>query len=106
MTKLPRGIDGRGALPRAYRRAVRDLAAELGGEGSLSVAERELIEQCAILMVRASSMRADVLQGKTIDTTEITRLANSSARLMQAVANQRRKRKPEFVPLRERIKQS
>ena len=93
MTKLPRGVDGRSALARQYRQAVRDLAADFGGEDALTVAERELIEQAAIMIVRASTMRADILKGVAVDDTAATRLANASARLMQAVANQNRKRK-------------
>jgi hypothetical protein len=102
--KLPTGVDGRSALARAYRRACRDLAAEFGGESNLTFGERLLIEQSALLSVQATALRGDVLQGRVIDSTEITRLANSSARLIQAVSAQRSKRKPAFVPIRERLK--
>jgi hypothetical protein len=106
MRKLPAGVDSRSKLARQYRQAVRDLAAEIGGEDALSVAERELIEQAAVLMALSASMRTDVLRGNAVDSVEITRLANSSATLIAAVTKQRSKRKPEFIPLRERLKQS
>lgn len=91
------GVDGRGKRARKFRQAVADLAKDFGGEDGLSVAERELIQQAAILMVQAETMRTAVLKGDAIDSTDITRLGNSSARLLQAVAAMRGKRKPEHV---------
>jgi hypothetical protein len=90
MAKLPDGVDGRSRLARQYREIVRDLSKDFGGEAALNVAERELIETAAIMLLRSAAVRTAILNGEVIDDIAVSRLANSSARLMQAV-DQRRK---------------
>lgn len=97
----PRGlarVDGRSAAARRFRRLCREFAADLGGEDSLTAAERALIEQAAAMTMTAQDAQAALLRGETVDTDGLVRLGNCSARLLSALGVQRRKRRPAHVP--------
>jgi len=89
--------DGRSALARRFRRLCQDFAADLGGEDSLTAAERALIRQAASMVMQAEEAQADLLSGRTVDADAMVRLSNASARLLSALGVQRRKRQPQHV---------
>ena len=90
--------DGRSSMARRFRRLCKDLAADLGGEDSLSAAERALIRQAAAMTMQAEDAQADLLRGEPVDSDVMVRLSNASARLLSALGVARRKRQPAHVP--------
>lgn len=86
--------DGRSAPSRRFRRLCRDFAGDLGGEQSLTAAERALIRQAAAMTMQAEQAQAALLNGETVATDDLVRLSNASARLLSALGVQRRKRNP------------
>jgi len=84
--------DGRSAPCRRFRRLCQDFASDLGGEESLTAAERALVRQAAAMTMQAEGAQAALLSGDTVDADGMVRLSNASARLLSALGAQRRKR--------------
>jgi hypothetical protein len=95
---LRRKVDGRSAEARRFRRRFLDLAGDLGGESSLTEAERALVRQAAVMTIRADEAQATLLAGERVETDELVRLSNACARLLSALGVQRRKRQPAHIP--------
>lgn len=93
-----RAPDGRSRQARRFRRLCADFAADLGGVESLTAAERALIHQAAVMTMKAEDAQGALLRGETVDTDDLVRLSNASARLLSALGVQRRKRQAPHVP--------
>jgi hypothetical protein len=87
------GIDGRSAGARRLHDIIADLEADLGGD--LGEAERLQVRTAAGLVLHSERLTADMLNGKPVDSEQVTRTANSAARLLGAL---RAKRKPKAGP--------
>jgi hypothetical protein len=81
----PKGVDGRSAEARRFKDLVSSFAASLGGEGALTEAERALIRNAASLTVQCERLQAALVAGREVNSEEMTRLANSSARVLAAL---------------------
>jgi hypothetical protein len=90
----PKGVDGRSAEARRFKDLVSSFAAGLGGESALTEAERALVRNAALLTVQSERLQAALLAGREVNSEELARLANSSARVFAAL---RIKREPKEV---------
>ncbi len=84
--------DGRSAEARRFRDLVASFAASLGGEAALSEADRALIRNAAALTLQCERMQAAAVDGREVDLEAMTRLANSTARIMAALKLKRPRR--------------
>ena len=64
----------------------------------MTAAELALVQQAATMTLTAQDAQAAILRGETVDTDDLVRLSNASARLLSALGAQRRKRQPAHVP--------
>ena len=87
-------VDGRSATARRFRRLCKAFAGDLGGEESLTAAERALVQQAAAMVLQAEDTQAALLRGEAVGSDDLVRLSNASARLLSALGAQRRKRQP------------
>jgi hypothetical protein len=81
----------------AYRetlRAITAMESDLGGKGELSTAERQLIQNSAVLGALIGDISARYLKSgiRAINTAELALLMNSQLRIFQAIGIQRRQR--------------
>jgi hypothetical protein len=97
------GRDGRASLPRRHRELARAFARDLGGEASLTAAERQMVEQAATITLRAEALKAKLLSGEEVNDDAMVRLTNSSTRILTALGVANRKRKPAGPSLAEHI---
>jgi hypothetical protein len=81
----PKGVDGRSAEARRFKDLVSSFAASLGGEGALTEAERALIRNATLLTLQSERLQAVFVAGREVNSEELTRLANSSARVLAAL---------------------
>lgn len=96
------GIDGRSAAARRFRDLVADLAADLGGEASLSNADLALVRQCATSVMATEQLSASIVNGQAVDADSLVRLNNTTARLLVSLRRKGRQT-PLQAPLRERL---
>ncbi len=89
---LVEGVDGRGASARRFRDLIADLSRDLGGD--LGQAETLQVRTVASLIVHAERLTADMLNGKPVESEELTRVSNSAARLLTSLRAKRAARKP------------
>lgn len=89
--------DGRSSLARRHRVLAGNFAADLGGMTNLSHAERALVDQAAMVTLRAEQLRGAMLSGEIIDDDVLVRLNNSAVRILNALTAQR-KRKGDAPP--------
>jgi hypothetical protein len=83
---------------RLFCRLRAKFKADLGLE-TLSGSDRVLLDQAALLALRARQMRDAVLSGDTIVADEdIVRCANAAMRAMTLLRNRKDRDKPEHVP--------
>jgi hypothetical protein len=85
--------DGRSSMARRHRVLAQNFAADLGGLAALSHAERAMVDQAALIVLRAEGMRAELLSGNAVDNDELVRLSNAATRILVSLGIQRRKRK-------------
>jgi hypothetical protein len=83
---------GRSAEARRFKDLVSSFAASLGGEGALTEAERALIRNAALLTLQSERLQAAFVAGREVNSEELTRLANSSARMLAALRNKRERK--------------
>jgi len=83
-------VDGRSSEARRLRDLISDLTAELGG--SLSQIDQLRVRAAAIQVVHAEHLTADLLNGKPVDSEELTRASNSASRLLNALRAGKAKR--------------
>jgi len=88
---LDASIDGRSAPARRFRDLYFSFVAELGGEASLTEAERALCRQAAALTLRAEELQNAIVRGDAVEDEQAVRLANSAAR---ALGQLRRRARP------------
>ncbi|MFI4935204.1 MAG: hypothetical protein ACHP7N_11330 [Caulobacterales bacterium] len=89
---LVEGVDGRSAQARRLRDVIADLTADLGGD--LGEAERLQVRAVAGLVVHGEHLTADMLNGRDVDSEQLTRVSNSAARLLAALKRNRQRRAP------------
>jgi hypothetical protein len=82
--------------PEAARRLFRRLRAkfkkDLGGPETLTGSDRVLIDQAALLALRARQARDDLLSGdKVVSDEDLIRLQNSLVRVLEVLNLQRKK---------------
>ena len=87
---LVAGVDGRSASARRLHDIIADLTADLGGD--LGQAEQLQVRTVASLVLHAERLTADMVNGKPIDSEELTRVSNSAARLLAALKRRPRPR--------------
>ncbi len=92
-TRLVEGVDGRSSSSRRFRDLCRALADDLGGEASLTEAERLTVRNAAAVTVASEAMQGRILRGEPVDPEELTRLANASARLLGTLRTKRTAKK-------------
>jgi hypothetical protein len=106
-TRLLIGVDGRSEQGRRYRDLIESFAADLGGFGKLSEAEKGLVRQCAALTAQSERMQAAIVRGDPVDDEQVTRCLNSQTRALRALAtmaSRRTKHRDVAKPsLRERL---
>jgi hypothetical protein len=81
--------DGRSATARRFRRLCKEFAVDLGEP--LTRAQVELVNQAALLVVRAGQIQQAVLAGDTVDDDLLVRLTNSAVRALSALGLQRKR---------------
>jgi hypothetical protein len=91
-TKLVAGLDGRSAEARRYRDLVIAYADDLGGADKLTEAQRTLIAQAATLQVQAERGQGAILRGEQVNAEQLTRLANSTMRILTRLGLKRERR--------------
>jgi hypothetical protein len=96
---LVEGIDGRSATARRLHDIIADLSAELGDD--LGQAEQLQVRTVASLVLHAERLTADMVNGKPVDSEEITRVSNSAARLLNSLKRQSKGRKARAPTVRE-----
>ena len=69
---------------RQFRRLRSQFKKDLG-LGTLTRAERVLIDQCALLALRARQMRDAILTGETVSDEDLVRCSNACIRGMAAI---------------------
>jgi hypothetical protein len=98
MIGRPELYDQRTRAARRFKQLVSDFIADLGGNENLTIAEKALIRQAAVVMMRAEEMQASILNGDTVDDATLVRLSNAAARILGQLGVQHRKRQPVHVP--------
>jgi hypothetical protein len=88
--KLLAGIDQRSATARRFRDLIAGLTAELGD--NLGEADQLRVRSAAALTIHAERLAADMLNGKPIDSEELTRVNNSASRILGELRGERRRR--------------
>jgi hypothetical protein len=91
-SKLVAGLDGRSAEARRYRDLVMSYSDDLGGADSITEAQRTLIGQAATLQIQSERVQAAVLKGEQVNVEQLTRLANSSTRILTRLGLKRERR--------------
>jgi len=87
----PRRVDGRSSAARRFRTLVKAFTTDLGDD--LSAADKALIESAAVAALRIEYLRVEMLSGKTgVDDDTLTRLLNSTTRILSIVAGKSRHR--------------
>ena len=78
------GVDGRSTGARRLHDIIADLTADLGGE--LTSAQQLQVRTAASLVLHAERLTADMINGKGIDSEELTRVSNGAARLLATLS--------------------
>src|SRR5579871_2062799 len=83
--EVPRVVDGRRAETRLFRRRIQAYVIELGGEANLNEFDRGQVAQLATIEVRIASIRKAMLDGDTVASDELIRLASESRRILNGL---------------------
>lgn len=90
---------------RLFRRLRAKFKADLGLE-TLTGADRILIDQCALLALRARQMRDDILSGeKPVDDDALVRTTNAAIRAMKALTDRGKGQAPPRMSIAQQIMQ-
>ncbi len=94
LTYLPLvgAVDGRTKPALAFKNAVADFVADLGGEQAISRAELELVRRCAGLAVLAAQHEAAIVAGEKVDAESYIAIANAQGRALTRLGLRRRQR--------------
>jgi hypothetical protein len=98
----PRGVDGRTALARRYKRLVTAFTRDLGDD--LTEADRALVASAAMAALRIESLRAQVLSGAVVDDDQLTRLLNSTTRILTTISGRTRKARKQKLSIADYLK--
>lgn len=82
-------LDGRTNAAKTARALMQAIESDLGGDGSLSAAERVLAHRAAIATAMCEDLESRWLQGQPIDMPAYTTLSNVVARLLRTVGLKR-----------------
>jgi hypothetical protein len=93
--QLLRGIDMRSATGRRYRDLVRSYA---DGLGVLDERRMALVRTAAGIGVKLEAMQAEIVRGERIDVRLLIRLANSQARALRALGEEKAQAEPAADP--------
>lgn len=102
----PRTIDGRSTEARRFRDLVFAFAEGLGGADRLNEADRALCRTAAGITVELEKLQAAAASGCEVDAETLTRLANSQARVIQAIRRKTPRPGPAPSPLHAYLKGS
>ena len=83
-------LDQRTAAYRVTTQLIAEITTDLGGEESLSAAERQMVQHGAVLGAYAADLETKYLQGKHIDLTTLCTILNTQRRCFDAVGYKRR----------------
>jgi hypothetical protein len=96
-------VDGRSSAARRYRALVKAFSRDLGDD--LSAADTALIQSAALAALRIERLRAAMLSGEgDVDDESLTRLLNSTTRILSIVAGKSRKQSKRKMSLDEYLK--
>jgi hypothetical protein len=90
--RRPSRPDGRTTGARRHKAIVAAFEGQIGGE--LTAADRALIQQAALLSLRVEQLTDDAIAGRSVDDSEIIRLAGASRRALAAISAKAIDRKP------------
>jgi hypothetical protein len=93
------GVDGRSKAARRLHDIIEDLTSDLGG--NLGEAEVQQVRLAAGLLLHNEQLAADMINGKAVDSEQLTRTANVASRLLTALKAKRQARKPAAPTLAE-----
>lgn len=79
------GIDGRSADARRYRDLVEAFSREIDRGAGLTAAEMTLVRQAAAVALRSELLQSDIVAGRNVDLSQVTRLSNTLTRLVSAL---------------------
>ncbi|MCC5982706.1 MAG: hypothetical protein JJU26_13415 [Oceanicaulis sp.] len=85
-------LDGRTVAARVLRQRLAEIHADLGGESSLSYAQRSLVRQAVWLESWLESQHAEAATGKAVDIGRMTQALNSLLGLWRTIGIERRAR--------------
>jgi hypothetical protein len=74
-----------------FRRLRSKFKKDMGGAETLTGSDRVLIDQAALMALRARQMRDDLLSGKAVSDEDLVRMNHALARNLDQLGLQRRK---------------
>jgi hypothetical protein len=86
-----RRIDRRSRPSRRFQELVSALSLEISDE-PMTAAQDALVQQCAALMLRAETLRDQILLGESVPDQDLVRISNSVGRLVAALRTEARKK--------------
>lgn len=96
------GVDGRSALARRYKKLVAAFTRDLGDD--LSEADRSLIASAAMAALRVETLRGEILSGAQVDDDRLTRLLNSTTRILTTISGRTRKARTQKFSIADYLK--
>ena len=92
------GGDPNSAWSRRYRDLVAGHISDMGGRGTLSVAQQSLIRRAAALECELEALEARLSQGEPVDLDRFGRAASHLRRLFEVLGLERRARDVDILP--------
>jgi hypothetical protein len=93
------GVDGRSLIARRYREVGAAIALDIAGESELTEAQRQLIRTASGLIVLREDLDTKIANGKPVDVSEYTHIANGLRRLLTTLGLERRAKDITLDPL-------
>ena len=83
------GVDGRSHVARRYREIGALLASDMGGHGTLTEAQKQLVRSAAGLVVLRERLDVKAVNGEKIDAGEYCSLSNTLRRVLVTIGLKR-----------------
>jgi hypothetical protein len=83
------GLDRRTAAYRVTRKLIDEIEGDLGGNGSLSTGERQLVQRAAVLGALLTDTESRWIEGEPIDPTAYCTVVNAQRRLFETIGLKR-----------------
>ena len=85
-------VDGRSSRARRFRDLAASIISDLGGNGFISEAQRQLARRAAALSLQCELLEADMAKDKQLNADEYVKLVNALARTFSSIGIERRRR--------------